>query len=53
VAIKPQGPEADHKHPSRAELKNGGAIPPSPYTFIAGYLSNYAQEERCLANFWN
>jgi hypothetical protein len=25
--------EADHPPPSRAEVKDGGAIPPLPYTF--------------------
>jgi hypothetical protein len=32
--IKRQGCEADHSPPSSAEVKNGGAIPPLPDTFL-------------------
>jgi hypothetical protein len=29
--VKRQGREADHSHPSSAEVKNGGAIHPLPH----------------------
>jgi hypothetical protein len=30
--VKLPGREADHSFPSSGEVKNGGAIPPLPYT---------------------
>jgi hypothetical protein len=30
--VKRPGREADHSPPSSAEVKNGGAVPPLPYT---------------------
>jgi hypothetical protein len=30
--VRRQGREADHSPPSRAEVKNGGAIPPTAHT---------------------
>jgi hypothetical protein len=33
--VRRPGREADHSSPSNAEVKNGGAIPPPPYAFMA------------------
>jgi hypothetical protein len=42
-AVKRPGGEADHSSPSSAEVKNGGAITPVPYTssWRSGYLINH------------
>jgi hypothetical protein len=32
LRLKRPGSESDHSPPSSAEIKNGGAIPPLPYT---------------------
>jgi hypothetical protein len=33
--VKLQGHQTDHSPPSRAEIKNVGAIPPLPHVFMA------------------
>jgi hypothetical protein len=38
MGVKGPGHEADHISPSRAEVKNGGAIPPLPHVFMAKCL---------------
>jgi hypothetical protein len=38
--VKRPGREADHSPPTSAEAKNGGAIPPLPYVFMAQCLIN-------------
>jgi hypothetical protein len=43
LGIKQQERETDHSPLFSAEVKNGGAIPPSPYDFMSYCLINLAQ----------
>jgi hypothetical protein len=36
--VKRSGREADHSPPSTAEVRNGGAMPPLPYTHVHAVL---------------
>jgi hypothetical protein len=38
--VKHPGHEINHPHPSSAEIKNGGAIPPFPHVFMAWCVIN-------------
>jgi hypothetical protein len=40
VGVKKPKLEADNSLPSSAEVKNGGAISPNPYVFMAQSLNN-------------
>jgi hypothetical protein len=47
--VKRPGREADHWPPSSSEVKNGGAIPPSPpYAFMTQCLINWTQGQLFL-----
>jgi hypothetical protein len=53
--VKRQGREADHSPPSRADIKNGGTIPPLPIRLHGVVLINKAEGQLQIfkINFYN